>query len=45
MTLQVDLVCVSLHVDCRVQVERLVLVNFGNRAVLSLLFVVGLDQL
>jgi hypothetical protein len=45
VTLEFDLVCVALHVDCRVQVVRLVLVNFGNRAVLSLLLVDGLDQL
>lgn len=43
-----DLVCVPLHVDCGVQMERLVLVNLrdtGDGAVLSLLILECLDQL
>jgi len=45
MQINVDLIFVSLHVDCRVQMLGLVLVNFGDGAVFSFLSVDFLDQL
>jgi hypothetical protein len=48
VAVEIDLICVPLHLNCGVQVERLVLVNFGdawNGAVLSLLLGDCLNQL